>query len=87
MAEAKIDVRAFNVHTMPAFATETVCCSITCGYERSLIFKKVSIVSWLLRVVQLLLSLTFYQIHLGYLNEKKKNKTKKNILKHSLILF
>jgi hypothetical protein len=27
LAQAQIDVRAFNVVIMPAFATDTVCCS------------------------------------------------------------
>ena len=31
LADARIDVRAFSEQMMPAFATEIVCCSITCG--------------------------------------------------------
>jgi hypothetical protein len=30
LADARIDVRAFSEQMMPAFATEIVCCSITC---------------------------------------------------------
>ena len=30
-ADANTEVRALSVAMMPAFATDTVCCSITCG--------------------------------------------------------
>ena len=33
MAAARIAVRAFRVVVMPAFAMDTVCCSITCEEE------------------------------------------------------